>query len=173
MLCPDGKKQNINGEEKIQGSLWRQYSQNKKTVFVKGDIVYYESSDFLETADSDTLKQIARTRELTRKYYFSDYRDTEKRTSILRELLGGIGENVAIDTPFHCDYGKNIFLGNDVIVNMNCTFVDNKTIRIGDRVLIASNVQIYTSSHPVLPQERFVPDWRERQTTFFRTYAVR
>ncbi len=31
-----------------------------KTVFVKGDIVYYESSDFLETADSDTLKQIAR-----------------------------------------------------------------------------------------------------------------
>ena len=29
-----------------------------KTVFVKGDIVYYESSDFLETADSDTLKQI-------------------------------------------------------------------------------------------------------------------
>ena len=133
--------------------------------------MYYGSSDFLETADSDTLKQIARTRELTREYYFSDYGDVEKRTSILRELLGGIGENVVIDTPFHCDYGKNIFLGNDVIINMNCTFVDNKTIRIGDRVLIASNVQIYTSSHPVLPQERLVPDWMERQTTFFRTYA--
>ena len=115
--------------------------------------MYYESSDFLETADSDTLKQIARTRELTREYYFSDYGDVEKRTSILRELLGGIGENVVIDTPFHCDYGKNIFLGNDVIINMNCTFVDNKTIRIGDRVLIASNVQMYTSSHPVLPIE--------------------
>ena len=72
--------------------------------------MYYESSDFLETAGSDTLKQIARTRELTREYYFSDYGDIEKRTSILRELLGGIGENVVIDTPFHCDYGKNIFL---------------------------------------------------------------
>ena len=78
--------------------------------------MHYESSDFLETADSDTLKQIARTRELTREYYFSDYGDMEKRTSILWELLGGIGENVAIDTPFHCDYGKNIFLGNDVII---------------------------------------------------------
>ena len=32
MLCPDGKKQNINGEEKIQGSLWRQYSQNKNCL---------------------------------------------------------------------------------------------------------------------------------------------
>ena len=32
MLCPNGKKQNINGEEKIQGSLWRQYSQNKNCL---------------------------------------------------------------------------------------------------------------------------------------------
>lgn len=133
--------------------------------------MYYEESDFLETADSDALKQIARTRKLTREYYFTDYRDTEKSTAILRELLGRVEENVAIDTPFHCDYGKNIFLGNDVIININCTFVDNRPIRIGDRVLIASNVQIYTSSHPVLPQERLVPDWKERGTTFFRTYA--
>ena len=133
--------------------------------------MYYEASDFLETADSDTLEQSARTRELTREYYFSDYRESEKRYALLRQLLGGIGENVAIDTPFHCDYGKNIFLGNNVIINMNCTFVDNQPIRIGDNVLIASNVQLYTSSHPVLPEERLVPDWKERQTTFFRTYA--
>ncbi len=58
-----------------------------------------------------------------------------------------------------------------MIINMNCTFVDNKPIRIGNRVLIASNVQLYTSSHPVLPQERLVPDFRERRTTFFRTFA--
>lgn len=133
--------------------------------------MYYEKTDFLETANSDTLKQIARVRELTGEYYLSNYEDTEKRTAILRELLGGFGENVAIDTPFHCDLGKNIFLGNDVVINMNCTFVDNETIRIGDRVLIASNVQIYTSSHPVLPQERLVSDWKERHTTFFKTYA--
>lgn len=133
--------------------------------------MYYEPEDFIETEDSDTLKLIARTRKLTREYYFSDYTDTKKRTEILRELLGSVGENVAIDTPFHCDYGKNIFVGNDVIINMNCTFVDNKPIRIGDRVLIASNVQIYTSSHPVLPNERLVPDWKERGTAFFTTYA--
>ena len=131
----------------------------------------YEAKDFMETADQDTLKVIARSRELTREYYFSDYGDTEKRTAILRELLGGIGENVAIDTPFHCDYGKNIFLGDDVIINMNCTFVDNKPIRIGNRVLIASNVQMYTSAHPVLAQERLVSEWKEKGTTFFRTFA--
>ncbi len=29
MLCPDGNKQNINGEERVQDSLWLQYLQNK------------------------------------------------------------------------------------------------------------------------------------------------
>ncbi len=98
--------------------------------------MYYEASDFLETADSDTLKQIACTRELTREYYFSDYGDMEKRTSILRKLLGGIGENVAIDTPFHCDYGKNISLGKNVFINMNCYLMDGAPITLGDYVFV-------------------------------------
>lgn len=132
----------------------------------------YSASDFLETADDNTLDLIARTRQLTREYYLSDYRDTEKRRAILQELLGSIGENVAIDTPFHCDHGNNIFIGNDVIIGMNCTFVDNSPIRIGNKVMIASDVQICTASHPVLPQERLVPDYKERGTTFFRTYAL-
>ena len=34
--------------------------------------MYYEASDFVETADNETLELIARTRELTREYYFSD-----------------------------------------------------------------------------------------------------
>lgn len=133
--------------------------------------MYYEASDFLETADQETLHIIFRARKLTREYYFTDYNDTEKKREVLEALLGAVGKNVAIDVPFHCDYGKNIFLGDDVIINMNCTFVDNRPIRIGNRVLIASNVQFYTSSHPVLPQERLVPDWEETGTTFFRTYA--
>lgn len=132
----------------------------------------YNETDFLETATQDALDGIARARELTRKYYNSNYKDTKERTSILRELLGSVGDNVAIDTPFYCDYGKNIFIGNDVIININCTFVDNQPIRIGNQVLIASNVQIYTSAHPTSPQERFIRDWREKGTTFFRTYAL-
>lgn len=131
----------------------------------------YGETDFLETARPETLERIARARELRQEYDRSDYRDTAKRTAILRELLGGIGDNVAIDTPFHCNLGQNIFLGSDVIVGINCTFVDDQTITIGNRVLIASDVQICTASHPVLPQERLVDGWREKGTTFFRTWA--
>lgn len=131
----------------------------------------YEESELLQPADEDTLNLIARTRELTREYYFTGNRDKERRKAILQELLGSIGENVEVDTPIHCDYGKNIFVGDNVIINMNCTFVDNKPIRIGNQVMIASNVQMYTSSHPVLPQERIVDDWEKKDMPFFRTYA--
>lgn len=131
----------------------------------------YQETDFLETATPDAINQIALARRLTQEYNHSDYRDFEKRRAILRDLFAHIGERVAIDTPFYCDYGKNIWIGDDVIININCTFVDNKPIHIGSRVLIASNVQIYTSSHPVLPQERLTANWREKNATFFRTYA--
>ena len=32
MICPNGKKENINGEEKIQNSLWNQYFENKNCL---------------------------------------------------------------------------------------------------------------------------------------------
>ena len=77
----------------------------------------------------------------------TDYADTEQRKRIFHDLFGKMGEHVHIDIDFHCEYGKHIFIGDQVIINMNCTFVDNNIIEIGDNVLIASNVQIH--SHPL------------------------
>lgn len=41
------------------------------------------------------------------------------------------------------DYGNNICFGNNCEVNMNCTFLDDNKIVIGNNALIAPNVQIY------------------------------
>ena len=131
----------------------------------------YTEADFLDTADPANRELSLRCRELTREYYMCDYRDAEKKRAILEELLGGIGENASINVPFYCDHGKSIFIGDDVVIGMNCTFVDNREIRIGNRVMIAPNVQIYTASHPVLPEERLMEDWRGKSPSFFRTYA--
>ena len=58
-------------------------------------------------------------------------------------------------------------------VNMNCTFVDCNRIDIGDNVLIASNVQIYTATHPVELSERLTPNWNPECGEYFcRTYAL-
>ena len=56
---------------------------------------------------------------------------------------------------------------------MNCTFVDCNKIEIGDNVLIASNVQLYTATHPIELSERLTPDWSKETGQYFcRTYAL-
>lgn len=131
-----------------------------------------EKFEFIETATPQKLQQIAKARELTRQYYLTDYSDTKTRSDILKKLFKHIGTNVTLDSPFHCNLGNNISIGENVIVGMNCTFVDDGPIFIGNNVMIASNVQIYTASHPTEAHERLDFNWKEKGTTFFKTYAL-
>ena len=122
-----------------------------------------------ETATPEILETIARTRKLVRDYWACDYRDSAKKRQILEALFGMVGENVMVDVPIHCDHGKNIFIGDNVVIGMNCTFVDNERITIGNNVLIASNVQIYTATHPLSAHDRIDQNWTVKGTTWFRT----
>lgn len=112
-------------------------------------------------------------RELLAQYHSFAYDQKKEKTNVLKKLFGGIGTNVSVGTPFLCDYGKNIYLGTNVSINMNCTFVDCNKIEIGSNVLIASNVQIYTATHPVELSDRLTPDWDPESGEYFcRTYAL-
>ncbi len=79
-----------------------------------------------------------------------------------RRIFGGIGANVTVGSPFICDCGQNIYIGDHVSVNMNCTFVDCNEI---------TNVQLYTATHPVEFAERYIPD-QDSQSEKFQTYAL-
>lgn len=112
-------------------------------------------------------------RKLLKQYNSFSYSQKEEKTKVLNELFGGIGSNVSVGLPFICDYGRNIYIGSDVSVNMNCTFVDCNKIEIGNNVLISSNVQIYTATHPVELEERLTPNWNPESGEYFcRTYAL-
>lgn len=110
-------------------------------------------------------------RKLLQKYNNLAYEETELKRSILKELLGEIGTKVSVASPFICDYGRNIYIGNNVSINMNCTFVDCNRIIIGNDVLIASNVQLYTATHPIEFSERYVKNPKAGQL-LRRTYAL-
>lgn len=66
--------------------------------------------------------------------------DLEKKEKILNELFGGKGKNLWIIVLYYVDYGNNIYFGNNCEVNMNCMFLDDNKIIIGDNVLIVLNV---------------------------------
>lgn len=77
-----------------------------------------------------------------------------ERYALLRKLLGSVGENFTIERNFHCDYGYNIHLGENFYANVNCTILDCAPVRIGDNVLLAPNVGIYTAGHPLETEPR-------------------
>lgn len=85
---------------------------------------------------------------------FNSSTEEDDRRSILQDLLGSIGINVTIWTPFNCVYGENIHLGNNVFINLNCMFIDNHRVEIGDHVMLGPNVQIYTAAHPLDAESR-------------------
>ena len=113
---------------------------------------------FIGGRDPKIVETILRTRRLLARLNATDYADTGGRQALLREMLGSMGRNVHVDIDFHCEYGKHIFIEDNVIINMNCTFVDNNRIDIGSNVLIAPNVQIYTATHSTKVAERMVAD---------------
>ena len=116
---------------------------------------------FIGGRDPMIVETIMRTRRLLAQFNAADYGDTTRKKELLREMFGSMGKNVHVDIDFHCEYGKNIFVGSNVIINMNCTFVDNNRIDIGSNVLIASNVQIYTATHSTKVKERMVEGCEE------------
>ncbi len=70
-------------------------------------------------------------------------------TAVLGDLLGSLGEGTIIRPAFRCDYGSNTFIGARCFVNFDCVFLDCNRITIGDEVLIAPGVHIYTATHPL------------------------
>ena len=80
--------------------------------------------------------------------------DVEKQDEIIRSILGKAGKNVHIEAPFHCDYGKNITVGDYFFANYNCIILDVGKVVIGDNVMFAPNVSIYTAGHPIHPASR-------------------
>ncbi len=113
------------------------------------------AGELYDCGDPELLSRWHRAKDLIRDYNLTDSTDTERKDRILSELLGGRGKNLWITAPFYVDYGSNIYFGNNCEVNMNCTFLDDNRIVIGDNALIAPNVQIYTAFHPTNAADRF------------------
>ncbi|KAI5362071.1 Putative trimeric LpxA-like superfamily, maltose/galactoside acetyltransferase [Septoria linicola] len=63
-------------------------------------------------------------------------------------------EDAWVEGPIHIDYGTNVELGKNVFINFNCTILDTCRVTIGARTLIASNVSLYSGTHPLDPDVR-------------------
>lgn len=90
-------------------------------------------------------------------YEFNQTRPSEgeKRTELLKKMLGDCGEGVYIEAPFYANFGgHHCHFGKSIYANYGLTCVDDTHIYIGDYTMFGPNVTIATAGHPILPELR-------------------
>lgn len=78
----------------------------------------------------------------------------EERRQAFQKLLGKVGKDFVIHSPFRCDFGFNIRIGDHFIGNFNLTILDEAEVLIGDHVMIGPNCSLITITHALTEDER-------------------
>ncbi|MBQ3961014.1 MAG: sugar O-acetyltransferase [Muribaculaceae bacterium] len=108
------------------------------------------SGDLYDATNNTTLLDLlTQTQELCHDYNLLRPSQTAERTALMRRILGKTGERFKIISPFFCDYGFNIEVGENFFANFNLVILDEARVTFGDNVFIAPNCAFYTAGHPL------------------------
>ena len=121
--------------------------------------------------DSELERERIECKALCQEYNHLPIKETEKRSRLIKKILGKTGEKIHIEPDFWCDYGYCISAGENFYANHGLVVLDAGGVSFGDNVFVAPNCQI------VPPQETFkicIPlqiartGFREARTRFMR-----
>lgn len=105
--------------------------------------------------DPQLLAELVVTQEILVEYNALPPADRQRKREIIKSLFGRVADDeVVINPPFHCDYGKQISVGKHFFANFNFTVLDEAPVTIGDNCFIGPNVSIYTACHSTDPVRR-------------------
>ncbi|WP_364511357.1 sugar O-acetyltransferase [Nocardioides sp. LML1-1-1.1] len=107
------------------------------------------AGDWYVADDAELEEAYFRAVDLTTAYNATTAREKDRRSELLRELLGAVGEDTAIRPPLQVDYGTQIRVGARTFANFGLVALDVAEIVIGDDVQIGPNVQLLTPIHPL------------------------
>ena len=91
------------------------------------------SGELYDACDDQLLRELNETKEVIHRYNQLSPSDMTGRLEMLKGLLGHVGDdNILINQPFYCDYGKHISVGKRFFANFNFTVLDEALVTIGD-----------------------------------------
>jgi maltose O-acetyltransferase len=105
--------------------------------------------DLYLASDSELVTARRRAADLLHRLNGTSNAERTARSALLTELLGAIGQESTIVSPFFCDYGTQISIGARCFVNAGAVMLDPAAITVGDDVQIGPNVQLLTATHPI------------------------
>lgn len=105
--------------------------------------------------DKELQQELWEVKEIIHRYNSLKPSQAGERLSILKGLLGHVADDeILVNQPFFCDYGKQISVGRRFFANFNFTVLDEAPVTIGDDCFIGPGVSIYTACHSTDPAER-------------------
>ena len=104
--------------------------------------------------NEELAKKRVRAKDLCFRYNNLLPSDSESRAGIIDSLIGQKGRNCCFTSPFFCDYGEFIKVGDNFFCNYNCKILDGGKVTFGDDVQIGPDCIFATPSHPLDPQQR-------------------
>lgn len=104
--------------------------------------------------DEELLSERLKAKDICFEYNNLKPSELEKRTELLKKLIGKTKNRFNIEPSFWCDYGYNIELGENFYSNHNLVILDAAKVKFGDNVFIAPNCGFYTAGHPLNKDER-------------------
>ena len=104
--------------------------------------------------DKELLEERLRVKDLCHEYNLIRPSRIEEKAELLGKILGKQGTNCEILSPFWCDYGYNIEIGDNFCANHNCVILDCAKVTFGDNVFVGPDCGFYTAGHPMDVMER-------------------
>ncbi|TBM25155.1 sugar O-acetyltransferase [Hafnia paralvei] len=121
-------------------------SKSEKQKMIDGENYY--------SSDSELVADRTRAIDLCYRFNHTLPSQREARQALIHELLPHADKQAEITGPFFCDYGYNINIGQHFYANTDLTILDIAPVTIGDNVMFAPRVQLYTAAHPTNPEQR-------------------
>lgn len=116
----------------------------------KRDLGYLYNANY----DEELLKEIAYCNDLCHEFNMLKPSARDAQDKILRRIFGQAGKNIAVNTPFWCDYGYNTTVGDFFFANHNCQMLDGGKVTFGNHVFIAPNCTFTTAEHALDATQR-------------------
>ncbi len=99
--------------------------------------------------DSELEQARLECKTLCQEYNRLPVKELEKRTRLMKKILGKTGEHLQIEPNFWCDYGKYISVGENFYANHGLVILDAGGVSFGENVFIAPGCGFHTSGHPI------------------------
>ena len=98
--------------------------------------------------DKELVALRLRARRMTERLNSTPMSKHGDRKSQLQSLFAYTGSSLFIESPFHCDYGSHISVGEHFYANFGCVILDAAEVKIGNHCKFGQQVGVYTATHP-------------------------